>query len=75
MQYADDYLKPEMEHYARWVFWEFLEEGFRDGKLTMGEVEVIGGLDVLSDGLGRLQRGELRGKKPVVNTNIELHMH
>ncbi|KAE8451010.1 hypothetical protein EG329_005450 [Mollisiaceae sp. DMI_Dod_QoI] len=75
VQYADDYLKPEMEDYARWVFWEFLEEGFRDGKLTMGEVEVIGGLDVLGDGLGRLQRGEVRGRKLVVKPNLELHTH
>lgn len=43
VQYADDYLKPENEEYAKWVFWTYVEEGFRDEGLEMGGLEVIEG--------------------------------
>lgn len=74
VQYADDYLKKENEEYAKWVFWTYLEDGFRDGWLKMGDVEVIGGLEKVGDGLGRLEKGEVRGKL-VIRPNAEVQGH
>lgn len=71
VQYMDDYLKPENEDYAKWVFWTYLEDSFKNGSLKMGSVEVIGGLNKVGEGLGRLERGEARGKL-VVKPNLQL---
>jgi hypothetical protein len=70
-QYMDDYLKPENEEYVKWVFWEYLEGGLLDGSLKLGNVEVVGGLRSVGDGLERLQRGEVRGKKLVINPHLD----
>ena len=71
VQYMDDYFKPENTEYVKWVFWEYLEEGLVCGSLELGEVEVIGGLGKLAEGLGRLQAGEVKGKKLVIQPNLE----
>lgn len=71
VQYMDDYLKMENEEYVKWVFWEYLEEGLASGSLKLGEVEVVGGLGKLGEGLGKLQAGEVRGKKLVIKPNLD----
>jgi hypothetical protein len=53
----DDYFKPENTEYIKLVSWEYLEGGLVKGILKLGEVEVIGGLGKLEEGLGRLQAG------------------
>jgi hypothetical protein len=71
VQYMDDYFKPENAEYVMWVFWEHLEGGLVSGNLKLGEVEVISGLGKLAEGLGRLQAGEVKGKKLVIQPNLE----
>lgn len=71
VQYMDHYFKPENTEYVKWVFWEYLEEGLVSGSLKLEEVEVIGGLGMLVEGLGRLQGGEVNGKKLVIQPNLE----
>ena len=41
---------------------EYIEGGLVKGTLKLGEVEVIGGLGKLEEGLGRLQTGKPRGR-------------
>ncbi|KFZ25518.1 hypothetical protein V502_00010 [Pseudogymnoascus sp. VKM F-4520 (FW-2644)] len=71
VQYMDDYLKPENTEYVKWVFWEYLEDGLVKGTLKLGDVEVIGGLEKITEGLGRLEAGEVGGKKLVIKPNLE----
>jgi hypothetical protein len=71
VQYMDDYLKPDNIEYVKWVFWEYLESGLVKGSLKLGEVEVMGGLGNLAEGLEKLQAGEVKGKKLVIKPNLE----
>ena len=71
VQYMDDYLKPENEDYVKWVFWEYLEDGLVGGSLKLGDVEAAGGLGKLQESLDRLQAGEVRGKKLVIQPHLE----
>jgi hypothetical protein len=71
VQYMDDYFKPENKEFVKWVFWEYLEEGLVGRTLELDDVEVIGGLGKLAEGLGRLEAGEVRGRKLVVKPNLE----
>ncbi|KAE9364642.1 GroES-like protein [Stipitochalara longipes BDJ] len=73
VQYMDDYFSDgEMEReFVAWVWGEngFLEEGLRGGGLKLGDVDVIDGLRGLAEGLRRLEKGEVRGKRLVVVPN------
>jgi len=71
VQYMDDYLKPEYQDFAKWVFWEYLEEGLKSGSLKLGEVEVVGGLGKMQEGLDKLRAGEVRGKKLVIAPHLD----
>ncbi|KAH7395539.1 putative alcohol dehydrogenase [Cadophora sp. MPI-SDFR-AT-0126] len=71
VQYMDDYLKPENEEFKSWVFGEYIEGGLRDGKLKLGEVEVVGGLGSVGAALERLEAGGVRGRKLVIKANEE----
>jgi hypothetical protein len=71
VQYMDDYLKPENAEFVKWVFWNYLEGGLVTGSLKLGEVEVIGGLGKLAEGLRRLEAREVWGKKLVIQPNVE----
>jgi hypothetical protein len=73
VQYMDDYLKPENEEFVRWVWGDegFLESGLKEGGLALGEVEGIGGLGMLAEGLRRLEKGETRGRRLVVRPGLE----
>ncbi|PMD52739.1 GroES-like protein [Hyaloscypha bicolor E] len=73
VQYMDDYLKPENEEFVKWVWGDagFLEWGLREGGLALGEVEGIGGLGMLAEGLRRLEKGEARGRRLVVRPGLE----
>ena len=66
----DDYFKSENAEYVKWVFWQYLEEGLVKGTLKLGEVEILGGLEKLSEGLRMLEAGEVRGKKLVIKPNL-----
>ncbi|KAH6670658.1 chaperonin 10-like protein [Halenospora varia] len=71
VQYMDDYLKSENVEYTKWVFWEYLEGGLVSGSLKLGDVEVLGGLSKLAEGLRKLEAGEVRDKKLVIKPNLE----
>ena len=73
VQYMDDYLKPENEEFVKWLWGDagFLEWGLREGGLALGEVEGIGGLGMLAEGLRRLEKGEARGRRLVVRPGLE----
>jgi hypothetical protein len=71
VQYMDDYLKPENKEYVKWVFWEYLQEGLVNRTLKLGNVEVVGGLGKLQESLGRLEAGEVRGKKLVITPHLD----
>lgn len=71
VQYMDDYFKSENREFVKWVFGEFLEEGLKTGSLRLGEVEVMGGLEMLAEGLKRLEAGKVRGSKLVIKPNLQ----
>jgi hypothetical protein len=71
VQYMDDYLKPENKEYVEWVFWEYLQDGLVNRTLKLGNVEVVGGLGKLQESLGRLEAGEVRGKKLVITPHLD----
>jgi hypothetical protein len=71
VQYMNDYFKSENTEYVKWVFWEHLGGGLVNRSLKLGEVEVIGWLGKLAEGLSRLQAGEVKGKKLVIMPNLE----
>jgi hypothetical protein len=48
-----------------------LESGLKEGGLALGEVEGIGGLEMLAEGLRRLEMGEARGRRLVVTPRLE----
>jgi hypothetical protein len=69
-QYLDDYLKKENREFMRWMFGEFLEEGFRDGRLRLGRTEVVGGLGAVHGALERLRGGGVSGVKLVIMPHV-----
>jgi NADPH-dependent curcumin reductase CurA len=71
VQYMDDYLKPEFAEFTRWLYWEWQEEGLVNGTLKLGRVEIAGGLGMAGEALGRLERGEVKGKKLVINPHLD----
>ena len=73
VQYMDDYLNPENEEFVRWVWGDegFLESGLKEGALALGKVEGIGGLEMLGEGLRRLEKGEAGGRRLVVTPRLE----
>jgi hypothetical protein len=70
VQYMDDYLKPENETFTKWLFWEYLEDGLKSGRLQLGKTEVVGGLEQAQAALDRLRAGAVRGKKLVILPHI-----
>ena len=71
VQYLDDYLKEENKKLTEWLFWEFQEEVFRDGRLKLGKVEVVGGLESIQGALDRLKAGKVSGTRLVVKPHLE----
>ncbi|PQE21999.1 alcohol dehydrogenase protein [Rutstroemia sp. NJR-2017a BBW] len=69
--YMDDYFKLENEGFTKWVFWEYLEGALKSGRLKLGKVDVIGGIGHIQIALDQLQSGSVRGKKLVINPNLD----
>lgn len=71
VQYMDDYFKPENESFTKWVFSEYLEGGLKNGTMKLGKVDVVGGLGDLQNELAQLKSGSVKGKKLVINPNLD----
>ncbi|KAH7370107.1 chaperonin 10-like protein [Rhexocercosporidium sp. MPI-PUGE-AT-0058] len=71
VQYMDDYFKEENEEFKRWVFGDYIERGLENQTLKLGEVQDIGGLGSVGEGLDMLERGVVRGKKLVFRPHLE----
>ena len=71
VQYMDDYMRPENESFTKWLFWDYLEEGLKNGRLQLGRTEVVGGLGQAQMALDRLQSGTVRGRKLVVKPHLD----
>jgi hypothetical protein len=71
VQYMDDYLNPENKEFAKWVFWEYLEEGLKNGSLKLAPVEVVGGLEKVQESLDRMRLGDVKGKRLVIAQHLQ----
>lgn len=70
VQYMDDYFKPELEEFRDWFFGEWQEWGLINRTIKLGDIEIIGGLDSLHEGLSRLEKGNVKsGLKLIIQPN------
>lgn len=65
-QFLDDYSNVENAEFCAWVFWDFLESGFKNRTLKLGAIKVAGGLDKLQSCFDTLREGKVSGKKLVI---------
>jgi NAD(P)-dependent dehydrogenase (short-subunit alcohol dehydrogenase family) len=70
VQYMDDYFKPELEEFKNWFFEEWQEQSLINKSIQLGNVEILGNLNSLQEGLSRLEAGDVRSSiKLVIRPN------
>ena len=65
-QFLDDYLDPKNKEFTRWVWWDYLEQAFREGKLKSVPLEILGGLNEVPRAWELLRSGDVSGKRLII---------
>jgi hypothetical protein len=70
-QYLDDYIDPKNEEFTRWVWWDYLESAFADGRLRSLPLELKGGLSQVSEAWGILRLEGASGKRLIISPELD----
>jgi NADPH:quinone reductase-like Zn-dependent oxidoreductase len=70
-QFLDDYLDPKNSEFTQWVWWDYLEASFADGRLKSLPLELKGGLSKVVEAWGILRREEASGKRLIVSPQLD----
>ncbi|KAJ3542793.1 hypothetical protein NM208_g399 [Fusarium decemcellulare] len=65
-QFLDDYLDSSHQEFARWVWWNALEDAFSKRWLNTVPLEVVGGLVQVADAWRALEAGQVSGKRLII---------
>ncbi len=65
-QFLDDYLDPKNNEFTRWVWWDYFEQAFREGKLKSVPLDILGGLNEVPRAWELLRSGDVSGKRLII---------
>ncbi|KIW11759.1 hypothetical protein PV08_09031 [Exophiala spinifera] len=65
-QYLDDFLDPKNKEFVEWVWWDYLEAAFADGRLRSVPLEVKEGLSYTSEAWDLLRHHKVGGKRIII---------
>ncbi|THC90635.1 hypothetical protein EYZ11_009897 [Aspergillus tanneri] len=59
-QFIDDYLNPDNQEFTKWVWWDLIENGLVNGKISLFPVQTLGGLSKVQMAWDLLRDGKLQ---------------
>lgn len=65
-QFLDDYIDPANAEFTRWVWWEYLEAAFADGRLESLPAEIVGGLEEVPQAWDILRKHGAGGTRLII---------
>jgi NADPH:quinone reductase-like Zn-dependent oxidoreductase len=70
-QFLDDYIDPKNEEFTRWVWWDYLEAAFADGRLKSLPLELKGGLSKVVEAWLSLREEGAGGKRLIISPELD----
>ncbi len=68
-QFLDDYLDPKNKEFIEWVWWNYFEAVFADGRIKSVPLEMIGGLSQVQHAWDLLKADSVSGKRLIISPN------
>lgn len=65
-QFLDDYLDPKNKEFVEWMWWDYLEAAFDDGRLKSVPLQVMEGLPQATEAWDLIRREQVGGKRLIV---------
>jgi NADPH:quinone reductase-like Zn-dependent oxidoreductase len=65
-QYLDDFLDPNKKEFVEWVWWDYLEAAFAEGRFKSVPLEVKQGLAQVTEAWDLLRRHQVGGKRLII---------
>ncbi|KAF2104986.1 GroES-like protein [Rhizodiscina lignyota] len=66
IQYLLDFLDPKYKEFTEWVWWDYFEAAFSDGRLKTLPLEVLGGLSKVPEAWNLLRDGKISAKRLII---------
>jgi NADPH:quinone reductase-like Zn-dependent oxidoreductase len=70
-QFLDDFIDPKNVEFTRWVWWDYLEAAFADGRLKSLPLELKGGLSHVVEAWGILRQEGAGGKRLIISPGFD----